>query len=150
MEAFKCLCLCCVCGIRGNKTSLLLCLRILGYKSLAFTGQTSCSIHLWMRKLKPEREKSLPTVTGPVSERGRWPSVWGQRKSSTPGCFFEGTWVFLAMSDVAKQRDAFNILASIQIPTYITEAIRGLESRLSFQQVAIPRFYTEEFFPRNV
>lgn len=46
-----------MCDAWGNKTSLLLGLRTLGYKSSAFTIQTSCLTHLLLRKLNSERHR---------------------------------------------------------------------------------------------
>lgn len=90
MEVFKCLFLC-VCDARGNKTSLLLCLRILGCKSLAFTVQTSWLTHLLMKKLKPE-EKGFYHNNRP-SEWKRKPAIcMGEAEvlCTTQHCFFKG------------------------------------------------------------
>lgn len=145
MKAFKHLFLC-VCDARGNKTSLLLCLRILGYKSLAFTLQTSCLTHLLMKKLKPEREKG-PCHSGRPREWKLANSVGAAEVQCTaPRCFFKGEWISLAMG---QNEEGSRMLAGVPIPTPITELLK-VGFKLSFQQVAIPRAYTKEFFPGNV
>ena len=147
MKAFKCLCLC-VCDARGNKTSLLLCLRILGYKSLAFTVQTSCLTHLLMKKLKPEKKGSYHNNR--PSEWKRKPTIcMGEAEvlCTTRHCFFKGMGGVSLPGGGLQNEGRFPI--SWQVYKYLHTSRRHwrLDSSLSFQQVATSRVYLKEFFP---